>query len=606
MFSLVFLLVANWMVMNSGTVKEAYVLLLAMNCAGAATLLFSRTDDKFAKLGLAVAAQLVFLLIAAPVWMTFLHTLQNSWTAYDRGVYQIQPSLFVGLFDDIFYRQFNAEEMHLDPSANFLVLGAVAWFCLSPNRQGGTRLTWGIVITLIVSLVMVFGVIPASVIIQLPFIGRIYHIDNTFSAVAIICLLLLAGFGIKTFWNDCRTGAFRKTLLRLGILVACLIGLYLGTTEAAQRSTRTLFHMSEHIEKSPFFWGYSLSLIAALFLAAWIGRRSVAGPGRRWQVLGLAIAFVLLHWRHGMHVRTPFDPYVMNPQPRTDLIADSSPAVKLISGSSQEPSRVVGLDYDFAPGYGGAIGLEQIDSADPLVNRHYTELINSYGAELFFAGPNRGHVSDRLNQDLALFNMLNVRYYLSHPGSKAETIPSLKRIAPLDLEVYESNKVWPRAFFADQLISYQTEANFASLLKDGDGTPFAAVAENDLKKHEDLDRVNRSKFPSKETHVVKATDYILTSNKTSFKIRAPGPGVVVLTEPYIADEFQLRVNGMPSTYFRVNSAFRGVMVPRAGDYDFSFTYWPRHFTVSLWISAAGMILLVIGLALAGWRTRART
>src|ERR1043165_541704 len=44
-FWLAFMVIANWTVMNSGTVKEAYVLLLAMNFCGCLTLLFSAPTE---------------------------------------------------------------------------------------------------------------------------------------------------------------------------------------------------------------------------------------------------------------------------------------------------------------------------------------------------------------------------------------------------------------------------------------------------------------------------------------------------------------------------------------------------------------------------------
>jgi hypothetical protein len=80
---------------------------------------------------------------------------------------------------------------------------------------------------------------------------------------------------------------------------------------------------------------------------------------------------------------------------------------------------------------------------------------------------------------------------------------------------------------------------------------------------------------------VAATDYALTTNSTSFKIKASGPGVLVLTEAYISHDFQLRVNGNPEHYFRVNSAFKGIFVSRAGEYVISFIYWPRFFSSSI-------------------------
>ena len=369
-YSLAFMVIADWTVMNSGTVKEAYLLLLAMNFCGCLTLFFSQIEKRITRLGLALVAQLLFVLIAAPIWMTFLHTLRNSWTAYTGGgAFQLQPALIIGLFDDIFYRQFNADERHLDPSANFLILAAVLWFCLSSNRRDPNSGWRGPAITCLLALAVVFGVIPPATIAALPFLGQIYHIDNTFSDIAIVCLLVLAGFGIKAFWDDCRTPAFKQTALRVTVVFGCLLALYLGTTEAAQRSSRTFLQITDHVPKSPFFWGYSLSLILALVVVGWTARSMILHSARPWHGFSLALALILLHWRHGMHLRTPFDAYVMNPQPRTNLVADSSAAVKFLTQATRDPARVLGLNEDFAPGYGGAIGLEQVDSADPLLNR---------------------------------------------------------------------------------------------------------------------------------------------------------------------------------------------------------------------------------------------
>src|SRR5437773_552450 len=78
--------VANWMVMNSGTVKEAYVLLLAMNFCGLLCLLFTPSaGDKSVKLLQVLFLQATFVLIAMPIWLTFLRALKKSWTAYGGG-----------------------------------------------------------------------------------------------------------------------------------------------------------------------------------------------------------------------------------------------------------------------------------------------------------------------------------------------------------------------------------------------------------------------------------------------------------------------------------------------------------------------------------------
>ena len=589
-FWLAFMVIANWTVMNSGTVKEAYVLLLAMNFCGCLTLLFSDTTARINKLCLALVAQFLFVLIAAPIWMTFLHTLRNSWTVYDAGgAFQIQPGLFIGLFDDIFYRQLNADEIHLDPSANFLVLAAVLWFCLSPTRAEAMRRPWGAAITCLLALTVVFGIVPPNLIACLPFIGRIYHVDNVFSDVAIICLLVLAGFGLKAFWSDCGRIRFKQTALRIFVALGCLIALYLGTTEAAQRSTRAFLPLGDHIPKSAFFWGYSSTLLLGLVLVVWVGRAAVVHGFRIRQAVLLGAAFVLLHWRHGMHVHTPFDAYVMNPQPRTDLIAASSPAVKLISSTSHDPSRTAGLDYEFAPGYGSAIGLEQIDSADPLLNRYYKSLIDNFGAKLIFGSSHSATID--VAKDHKLFDLLNVRYFLGHTVVKKEVLSPLQRVASLDLDVYESRQFWPRAFFTDRYLAYDQEKDFVELVESGNGLPFAAIAKSDLAQENAVMALPNQIASPQSGAIVPAVDYRLTTNTTSFKVSTPGPGLVVLTEPYIADDFKVRINGQPSRYFRVNGAFKGVALPEAGSYTITYSYWPANLTFSLSLAAAGLAAL---------------
>jgi len=599
---LAMMVLANWAVMNSGTVKEAYIVLLAMNFCGALTLLLSSgVVDKMVKLRQAVFVLFLFVLIATPVWLTFLNTLKNSWTVYDTGgVFQLQPGLLIGLFDDIFYRQFNADELHLDPSANFLVLVAVLWFCFSGRRADSRKLSRGLGITVLLALAFVFGVIPPWLILRVPFLDRIYHIDNTFSCLAIICLLLLAGFGIRAFWDDCRTADFKRTWFRVMAGVAVLFAFYLGTTEAAQRSTRGFLQVGDHIPKSNFFWGYSIFLVGALAILPWVGRWAIHAGSRfrLWPILSIGAIFFIIHWRYGMHLETKFDAYVMNPHERVSLIAESSPAVNLIKNHVAEPSRSVGLRSTFFPGYGAAIGVEQIDAADPLLNRYYKTLINASGLRVPFGNLAGGELDEHLEADLPLLNMLNVRYYLSAASSNPELLPSVRKIGALDLDVYESSTVWPRAFFVDRYVASADVKEVVQLLKTGDNPPFAAIPDDELDKQPELKTLAHSSGTTAETTVVPAADYSLTSNTTSFKVSAPSSGVVVLTEPYIADDFQVRINNEPASYFRVNGAFKGIFLPRAGNYSISYRYWPKSFTMSLWLAGAGLIALSLWLVLA--------
>jgi len=83
----------------------------------------------------------------------------------------------------------------------------------------------------------------------------------------------------------------------------------------------------------------------------------------------------------------------------------------------------------------------------------------------------------------------------------------------------------------------------------------------------------------------------LTNNTTAFEIDAPGKGLAVLTETYMDGDFQVTLNGNKVPYFRVNHAFKGVIIPEAGKYRISFSYWPKHLTLSLAMSGLGFIVL---------------
>jgi len=134
-------------------------------------------------------------------------------------------------------------------------------------------------------------------------------------------------------------------------------------------------------------------------------------------------------------------------------------------------------------------------------------------------------------------------------------------------------------------------------LQKGDGEPFAAIPLEEVDKQKELTTFAGNSAPSANRQVTPAHDYVLTSNTTSFKVTASGPGVVVLTEAFVPEDFQLRLNGTPTDYFRVNSAFKGVFVPQAGEYTISYSYWPRYFTFSLLVGGGGITLLVCWLTI---------
>jgi uncharacterized membrane protein YfhO len=91
--------------------------------------------------------------------------------------------------------------------------------------------------------------------------------------------------------------------------------------------------------------------------------------------------------------------------------------------------------------------------------------------------------------------------------------------------------------------------------------------------------------------IVPAREYQLTANTTSFAVHSSGPGVAVLSETFLPDDFRVTLNGQRVPYFRVNHAFKAVVIPSAGDWKVKFEYRPDYWELSLVMAGLGVLLL---------------
>ena len=600
------LILANWTELNSGTAKEAYMLLLCLNLTGVAVLWADRQSwgSKLRRsLGL-LGAGLIFCLLAAPILLAFFDTLQKSASGY--GVphaFQLQPSLLIGLFDDIFYRQFNTGESKMDPAANFLVLFGTLVSLGGFQRLIGHRTFAAVFASALPPLALVFGVVPSSLIRATPFLGNIFHVDNTFSCVLFIQLFVIAGFGLKYCLTQDDRSAWRRELLTAFLIGGALLGAYAGGLHAAQRSDITFLGPDQQIPVSPFFLGYVPSLVLALLALPFALRRLRARGPEFTPVVLLACCLFLLHWRNGLQVHTPFAAYTPVLPNRTDWFARSA-AVDYLRDDRTSPFRVFGLSATFYYGYGMVAGLETIHGVDALANGYIEKL------EIAAADLTRQRFSEKsdlthLGAAKPFQDLLNIRYFVTLPGDTRLTVPAADSLpmagvslaARLDLDVYRNDTAWPRAFFVDRLNHYDGAAEFAASVVAGDGRPFAAVEADDLRRLPWL--AGRFEGAAAARTVVAASDYHLTNAHTAFTVDAPGAGVVVLTEAYYPGDILAKVNGRPVPVFRVNHAFRGLALDGPGRYRISFAYRPPGFTRALGASALGWLLL----AAAGWALR---
>ena len=593
------LIVANAALMNSGTAKEAYMLLLTMNFAGACVLLMSAAPlrVRLAKLAGLAWAGVIFVLLTAPVWATFLHTLANAQTAYDAAsAYQIQPSLLLGLFDEAFYRPVMAQGFVFNPALNFLLLLGVLYFLVTLRLQVGNRIARGFAVSSLLPLALAFGLIPPAWIVQVPFLANVAHIDNTFSCGLIILWSVLAGSGFAAAAERLGRREGRGDLITGAVMLFALVFAWIAFRQTSHRpifgegQTFTVLKPGQVIAVGPFLWGYLASLLAACGALAWAARRALVE--RKFSpVLGLVIAVSVaaLLWRTGLHANSVgYEEYGVRPPPRVDFHAKSEAVTLVQSTQANEPSRAFGMHGNFFAGWTSAYGLEAVNSPDALMNKWCHELIESAQIPRPWAW-DLSVAPEDLPKVRPFFDALNVRYYLDLRSDQAAMGRALKLVKTADLDVYESPTVWPRAFFTDRLELYDSPNDFVAALRAGDGRPFAAAQRSQLADDRSLASMPRGVAART---IAPATNYRLTENTTSFDIHANGPGVVVLNEVLWPGDFRVEVNGRKAPVLRVNHAFKGVQVDAAGDYRITFRCLPKNFPRNAAMCGIGAFLLI--------------
>ena len=260
---------------------------------------------------------------------------------------------------------------------------------------------------------------------------------------------------------------------------------------------------------------------------------------------------------------------------------------------NREPQRVLGLGNVLFAGYNAALGLEHINGPDAVFDKKYRVLcdelklpFNDWGWRMVFD-------NKQLTQYSNALNLLGVGVVLS-----SSKIPEAKDLKYIDRDnvvyAYVRSNVWPRAFYTNNIVTYNSVAEFVKYINDGNGHPFVAINSKDVDSLLILQKLlHKSHFTSKQ--IVKANNYLLTNNTTHFTIHAPASGIVYLAEAGDPKDFIVTINGKKALLLTANYAFKAVVVEKPGTYRVVFKYWPAHLTLYLLIAILGLILWVASL-----------
>ena len=579
-------IVASWMVLNSGTAKEAFILLLFMNLTGFAALMSSNIDSKkkwFLCL-ISLIQAVAFVLISAPYWIQFLFTFSYSSHSYSvPRADQLSLWKFAGFFDNIFYGQVEAGFVGW-PSTNFLIAGGIVWAVVRARHLRTKIFFLPLLWMSMLSIGLIYGLVPESIVIKIPFLNSIHHIHNTFSCVLIIQALAVSGFGISQFISDIassRWGFFYK--IYVIIILLSLMTFYIGCSHNVPGSLHRINFIAVGI----------ISTVGAI-LCPPIFRSLIQPQKPKNALVFLAFCAVgVMLFRHGMHIESwdrTWDNLVVNPRQRVE--ANVKPIILNMTGATPtEAERTVGVDGLLMPGYNSAIAVESINSPDALFNSFYRQLMEALGFKYNEFGWCILLRSVDIYLLLPALRFLNVGYILA-PLDALKLGSDIAKIGNSGFDLLKIRAPWPRAFYCSNPRFYSDIHHLAAMVREADTKPFIALEEGTLARTRD----NLSL--SENCGFVGATNYMFTPNSTTFRIVAPGAGYVALLESFAPDECKVSVNGLSVERFRVNHAFQGIYLNEGGVYDITFTYRPKYWTISLMLALSGLtivILLYLGL-----------
>jgi hypothetical protein len=562
----ILLATAASLVLLASPPKEAIIMLVGLVLAGGTTLLLSDGGwvHRGKRFGAAALAAVGTILLTAPHWLLFLDTLkQSSVPAYKESPFVLMAGLphAVALFLSPLTPGPVLPGLHL--LALVLLFAAIT----APMRISSQPTLLGCAAAAAALVAVAFGFVPGW-FLSVSVIAQIGHVYDVFITAALVPLLILCAGGFAVLLA---AGLGRITVVTL---LVGLAGWLLVARVAAIAPMSRL---------EPWVAILMLGPAAAL---PWCIAQARLGRSSMLALVASAAVIAVLLVPGGLHLSSgvpALDRLLVQPRLRAPSEPDP-PAVHAVHGISSEPERAVGVDWSLVPGNQALYDLEGIGGPDALQVPAYEELVTAGGISRIGSWMTTVKVAD-IPRVASLLDMLNVDALMARTDSVLPGLTDVPVVGKDRLRVGKRDTAWPRAFFVDGVGTYVDASDLVRHVT-AQGKPFAAIQFGD---HEAIDGTRGLISPF--STFIPAAHYELTINTTSFVVRAPSPGVAVLGETFLSNDFQATLNDRRVPYFRVNHAFKAVRIPSPGDWRVKFEYRPVRWRLSLVMMAAGTALL---------------
>lgn len=540
--------------------KEAVVMTFAICSSGMLMLLLA--PSTFADLGRrlagAAAAGMIATLLTAPHWLVFVTTLTASVTNYD------VPAAHFASWPFALPLMFGVMAPGSLLPGTHVVAAACAISSMCAPAVWKVPVPLAVILGAIGSAAIAFGAIPESLIVAIPLIANVHQIHFSFLTATAVLMLVAAGIGVSQLAVGPGPSVWASSV---AVMAAGVLVLTLAFDGGAASSSLA-----------------GMWMIAAVTLGACLPPL-IAGahrPGPQFlQVCAVSAAVIWLVLPNGLHLASlsDADPLVIQPGVRADLDVNS-PALTLRS-DQQNIGRVLGIDQLLFPGTYALYEVEGIGGPDALQLPRYEDLIDAYGTERYW-GWNTLVRHSQIAALNPLLDLLGVQHLVVHEGERVDGTIPMTDDDDQRIDVLERPTAWPRAFFTDAVLQYDTLSGLVQQSREA-VQPFAAIQRTDADA-----RALIGDLPARAGVMVPA-DVRLTANTTTVNVTSAAAGVLVLVETWMPRDFVVSINGQSAPYVRVNHAFKGVRIPSAGVWTIHFRYEPEWWVLSWALSLLGAV-----------------
>lgn len=354
---------------------------------------------------------------------------------------------------------------------------------------------------------------------------------------------------------------------------------------------------SFYIEGRPqtFMWAAGLCggwLTVSIILLLWRPRTERLG----WQWTTLAIIAVDLLW-----VALPLSPMTF---PGLFRLDDTPPATEYRQFVLPSADQALKFDYYFR--------FEDFGSTESYYWRSFIEAhlpntslyrreVSSNNADPLVVGHWRRLVDFVDEADAAsrqrVLRLMNVTSYVDTPLRHSPTLTETPVYLPADIITRTTiSEPLPRAYFVPHAVEVATETD-----------ALARIAAPDFDSAQEIVIIKAapSTAPANDNQAAASvTIEAATAQRVTLRAETPTDGYIVLTDTFYPG-WHATVNGADAPILRANVMFRAVAVG-AGSQMVTFTYQPWSFTLGLWLSGAGLAVVIIMLGLClkfyGFRT----